>query len=91
MEKTQKCDSWRPGRFDCIIPVGGLDDPDRRTIFEHYLANTNLGDVDVHEIVTMLSLLIPADIEYLFRKSDKLLLKGNMQKKGIALSQRKRS
>jgi len=77
--------------FDCIIPLGGLDDPGRRTIFEHYLANNNLGDVDVHEIVTMLSLLIPADIEYLFRKSDKLLLKGNMQKKGIALSQQKRS
>ena len=46
----------RPGRFDCIIPVGGLDAPGRRAIFEHYLANTNLGDVDVDKIVTICGL-----------------------------------
>jgi SpoVK/Ycf46/Vps4 family AAA+-type ATPase len=33
----------RPGRFDCIIPVGSLDDRSRQTIFEHYLSNTNRG------------------------------------------------
>jgi SpoVK/Ycf46/Vps4 family AAA+-type ATPase len=58
----------RPGRFDCIIPVGGLDVQGRRTIFEHYLANTNLGDVDVDKIVNIISLFTPADIEYLFQK-----------------------
>jgi SpoVK/Ycf46/Vps4 family AAA+-type ATPase len=58
----------RPGRFDCIIPVGGLDDQGRRTIFNHYLSNTNRGDVDVNKIVSMIALFTPADIEYLFQK-----------------------
>jgi transitional endoplasmic reticulum ATPase len=58
----------RPGRFDCIIPVGGLDDQGRRTIFEHYLWNTNRGDVDVDRIISMITLFTPADIEYLVQK-----------------------
>ena len=58
----------RPGRFDCIIPVGGLDVQGRRTIFEYYLSNSNVGDVDVDKIVNMISLFTPADIEYLFQK-----------------------
>ena len=28
----------RPGRFDCIIPVGGLDEDERATILKHYLS-----------------------------------------------------
>ncbi len=58
----------RPGRFDCIIPVGGLDDLGRRTIFEHFLADTNHGNVDVDRIVSVIELFTPADIEYLFQK-----------------------
>jgi transitional endoplasmic reticulum ATPase len=58
----------RPGRFDCIIPVGGLDAQGRRTIFEHYLAKTNRGEVDVDRIVPMIPLFTPADIEYLFQR-----------------------
>jgi len=58
----------RPGRFDCIIPVGQLDGQTRRTILEHYLAKTNRGDVDVDKIVSMIALFTPADIEYLFLK-----------------------
>jgi SpoVK/Ycf46/Vps4 family AAA+-type ATPase len=58
----------RPGRFDCIIPVGGLDDPGRKTIFEHYLAKTNRGEVDVDRIISMIPYFTPADIEYLFQK-----------------------
>lgn len=58
----------RPGRFDCIIPVGGLDDQGRRTIFEHYLKDTNRGDVDLDKIISMIALFTPADIEYLFQK-----------------------
>ena len=58
----------RPGRFDCIIPVGGLDIQGRRTIFEYYLSRTNYGDVDVIKIVCMMPLFTPADIEYLFQK-----------------------
>lgn len=58
----------RPGRFDCIIPVGGLDEDGRRTIFEHYLAKTNSGEVDIERIVSAIPLFTPADIEYLFQR-----------------------
>ncbi len=58
----------RPGRFDCIIPVGGLDDDGRKTIFLHYLSKTNQGDVDVDRIVSLIPHFTPADIEYMFQK-----------------------
>lgn len=58
----------RPGRFDCIIPVGGLDEQGRRTVFEYYLSRINYGEVDVQEIVSRTALFTPADIEYLFQK-----------------------
>ncbi len=58
----------RPGRFDCIIPVGGLDDQSRRMIFEHYLTDTNQHHVDVNLIVSRIPLFTPAEIEYLFQK-----------------------
>lgn len=58
----------RPGRFDCIIPVGALDDESRRTIFGNYLSTTNHGEVDLDRIVAAIPLFTPADIEYLFQK-----------------------
>jgi transitional endoplasmic reticulum ATPase len=58
----------RPGRFDCIIPVGGLDDTTRRTIFEYYLSKTNHGEVDVDGIVSSIPMFTPAEIEFLFQK-----------------------
>jgi transitional endoplasmic reticulum ATPase len=58
----------RPGRFDCIIPVGGLDHEGRRTIFEYYLSRTNHGNVDVDRVVSLMPLFTPADIEYLFQR-----------------------
>jgi transitional endoplasmic reticulum ATPase len=58
----------RPGRFDCIIPVGGLDDQSRRIIFEHYLSRMNKGELDVDRIISMISFFTPADIEYLLHK-----------------------
>jgi SpoVK/Ycf46/Vps4 family AAA+-type ATPase len=58
----------RPGRFDCIIPVGVLEEEARRTVFEHYLSKTNRGEVDVAKIVSVIPLFTPADIEYLFQK-----------------------
>jgi SpoVK/Ycf46/Vps4 family AAA+-type ATPase len=58
----------RPGRFDCIIPVGDLDQKSRTLIFEHYLAKTNHGDVDIDKVVKELAFFTPADIEYLFNK-----------------------
>ncbi|MEJ2716094.1 MAG: AAA family ATPase [Deltaproteobacteria bacterium] len=62
----------RPGRFDCIIPVGGLDDFGRRTVFEHYLSKTNHGDVEVQLIVSLIPRFTPADIEFLFQKVTQL-------------------
>ncbi len=58
----------RPGRFDCIIPVGGLDEDGRRTILEHYLSRLNMEDIDLDLIVKMTSRFTPADIEYLFQQ-----------------------
>jgi transitional endoplasmic reticulum ATPase len=58
----------RPGRFDCIIPVGGLDEDGRRTILEHYLSKLNTKEIDLERIVKMTSRFTPADIEYLFQQ-----------------------
>jgi transitional endoplasmic reticulum ATPase len=58
----------RPGRFDCIIPVGRLDKEGRTTILEHYLSKLNTGQVDLDRIVEMTSGFTPADIQYLFQQ-----------------------
>ena len=58
----------RPGRFDCIIPVGGLDEEGRKTILEYYLSRLHTENIDLDRIVTMTSRFTPADIEYLFQQ-----------------------
>jgi transitional endoplasmic reticulum ATPase len=58
----------RPGRFDCIIPVGGPDELTRRIVFEYHLSQTNQGEVDVDRIVAMTEMFSPADLEYLFQR-----------------------
>ncbi len=58
----------RPGRFDCIIPVGGLDEDERATILKHYLSLLNTGEIDLKRIVKMTVRFTPADIEYLFQQ-----------------------
>jgi transitional endoplasmic reticulum ATPase len=58
----------RPGRFDCVIPVGQLDHASCKIIFEHYLTMINRGDLEVDRIVPELPHFTPADIEYLFQK-----------------------
>ena len=58
----------RPGRFDCIIPVGGLDREGRTTILEHYLSKLNTGQIDLERIIDMTSGFTPADIQYLFQQ-----------------------
>jgi len=69
----------RPGRFDLIIPVGGLDDQGRSTVFEHYLSTTNRGDVDVDLIVSRIPFFTPADIEYLFQKVTQLAFERELE------------
>jgi transitional endoplasmic reticulum ATPase len=58
----------RPGRFDCIIPVGGLDQEGRATILDHYLSKLNTGQIDMQRVVEMTSGFTPADIQYLFQQ-----------------------
>jgi SpoVK/Ycf46/Vps4 family AAA+-type ATPase len=58
----------RPGRFDCIIPVGDLDKDGRKTILEYYLSRLNTKGIDIDRIVSMTSRFTPADIEYLFQQ-----------------------
>jgi transitional endoplasmic reticulum ATPase len=58
----------RPGRFDCIIPVGGLNEDERATILKYYLSKVNVGDVDLHLLIKMTSRFTPADMEYLFQQ-----------------------
>ena len=58
----------RPGRFDCIIPVGGLDREGRETILDHYLSKLNTGQIDMERVVEMTSGFTPADIQYLFQQ-----------------------
>jgi len=58
----------RPGRFDCIIPVGGLDEEGRETILLHFLSRLNTGVVELKRLVKMTCGFTPADIEYLFQQ-----------------------
>ncbi len=58
----------RPGRFDCIIPVGALNEDERCTILQHYLSRLNTGDVDLDRIIKMTNRFTPADMEYLFHQ-----------------------
>jgi len=55
----------RPGRFDCIIPVGGLDREERTTILRYYLNKLNMGKIDLDQIINRTSGFTPADIQYL--------------------------
>ena len=72
----------RPGRFDCIIPVGGLDYHGRRTIFAHYLDDTSHENVDVDSIVSVIELFTPADIEYLFQRVRQVAFEREYEKGG---------
>ena len=58
----------RPGRFDCIIPVGGLSADERKTILEYYLSKINVGQIDLDMLVDRTSRFTPADIGYLFEQ-----------------------
>jgi SpoVK/Ycf46/Vps4 family AAA+-type ATPase len=58
----------RPGRFDCIIPVGALNEDERATILQYYLSRLNTGEVDLDRIIKMTNRFTPADLEYLFQQ-----------------------
>jgi SpoVK/Ycf46/Vps4 family AAA+-type ATPase len=58
----------RPGRFDCIIPVGALSNEERKTILRYYLSRVNTQAVDLEKLVRLTAGFTPADIEYLFQQ-----------------------
>ena len=58
----------RPGRFDCIIPVGGLDKEGCKAILQNYLSKLNAREIDLDRVTEMMSGFTPADIEYLFQQ-----------------------
>ena len=58
----------RPGRFDCIIPVGPLTADERKTVLSNYLSRINVGNIDVDRLVNETSKFTPADIQYLFEQ-----------------------
>ena len=58
----------RPGRFDCIIPVGALGDDERKTILGRYLSRVNTQAVDLDRLVQLTARFTPADIEYFFQQ-----------------------
>ena len=58
----------RPGRFDCVIPVGAMNEDERATILQHYLSKINTGEVDLQRIIKMTNRFTPADMEYLFQQ-----------------------
>ncbi len=58
----------RPGRFDCIIPVGGLDKEGSKAILHNYLSKLNAREIDIDQVAEMMSGFTPADIEYLFQQ-----------------------
>ena len=58
----------RPGRFDCIIPVGGLNEDERKTILEGYLSKLNVGEIDLGRVIKLTARFTPADMGYLFQQ-----------------------
>jgi SpoVK/Ycf46/Vps4 family AAA+-type ATPase len=71
----------RPGRFDCIIPVGGLNEEERKVILEYYLSRLNKGEIDLARIVKETSRFTPADIQYLFEQVAQFAFEQEIERK----------
>jgi SpoVK/Ycf46/Vps4 family AAA+-type ATPase len=71
----------RPGRFDCIIPVGGLNDDERRTILDFYLSRLNTGPIDRERLVRDTVRFTPADIQYLFEQAAQFAFEQEVSRK----------
>ena len=57
----------RPGRFDCIIPVGSMDDESRKAILQHYNSRIHSKNINLDLIVTLTQNFTPADIGLLYQ------------------------
>lgn len=72
----------RPGRFDCVIPVGGLDKKGRTTILEYYLSKLNIGQIDLGLLIKMTSGFTPADIQYFIDQVAHFAFEQELKEKG---------
>jgi transitional endoplasmic reticulum ATPase len=71
----------RPGRFDCIIPVGSLNADERRTILDFYLSRLHTGPIDCERLVRDTARFTPADIQYLFEQVAQFAFEQEISKK----------
>ena len=71
----------RPGRFDCIIPVGSPNADERRTILDFYLSRLNTGQIDRQRLVRDTARFTPADIQYLFEQVAQFAFEQEISKK----------
>jgi len=71
----------RPGRFDCIIPVGSLNADERRTILDFYLSHLHTGPIDCERLVRDTARFTPADIQYLFEQVAQFAFEQEISKK----------
>lgn len=59
----------RPGRFDCVLPVGPPDAEARRAIWSRYVEEITDVDFELDALVADSELFTPADIEFAARKA----------------------
>ena len=58
----------RPGRFDCVLPVGPPDEEARSAIWTRYVEEITDEEIDIGALVKASELFTPADIEFAVRK-----------------------
>lgn len=59
----------RPGRFDCVVPVGPPDEEARTAIWTRYVEEITDEPIDMRALVEASELFTPADIEFAARKA----------------------
>jgi len=59
----------RPGRFDCLIPVGPPDEVARKEMWRRQIDAITSADIDLDLLVSASSLFTPADIGYAAQKA----------------------
>lgn len=74
----------RPGRFDCIIPIGPPDEDAREEIWRRYVARGRVGEVDFQDLVRKSQRFSAADIEFAAGKAAQLVFWRALSSKGEA-------
>ncbi|HET6856697.1 MAG TPA: bifunctional GNAT family N-acetyltransferase/ATP-binding protein [Streptomyces sp.] len=72
----------RPGRFDCLIPIGTPDTAARTAIWSRY--TDGRSDVDVDALVAASELFTPADIEHAARSAAQAAFERDLEAVGAS-------